>query len=136
VNTNSIALPDRTNFNFSIGKSFFNERLTFVFGSALDFGLNSTQAQASTLQFLPDVTAEYKLTPDGKFLLTFFYRDNYSYISNRALNRSGGSISYRREFDRIDEIFKSKKKEKKESNNKKDTSSKPSGDNASSQVPN
>lgn len=101
-------LPDRTTVNFSVSKNFFNERLTFIVGSAFDFGLSSQQSQAA-FQFLPDVTAEYKLTPDGKFLLTFFYRNNYSYISNSPLSRSGASISYRREFDRFRDIFGRKK---------------------------
>lgn len=104
-------LPDRTTVNFSVSKNFFNERLTFIVGSAFDFGLSSQQSQAA-FQFLPDVTAEYKLTPDGKFLLTFFYRNNYSYISNSPLSRSGASISYRREFDKINEMFRFRKKTK------------------------
>lgn len=106
-----ILLPDRTNFNLSLSKSYFNERLTFVFGSALDFGLNTVQQSQSSFQFLPDVTAQWKLTREGKFLLSFFYRDSYSYISGRARNRSGTSISYRKEFDRIGELFKKKKEE-------------------------
>ncbi|WP_431215221.1 translocation/assembly module TamB domain-containing protein [Puia sp. P3] len=105
---------DRTNFNFSIAKSFMNEKLTLVVGSALDFGMTAQQAAASSFQFLPDVAAEYKITPDGRVALTFFYRDSYNYIStgNHTQNSSGASISYRRDFDRIDEIFKKKKKKK------------------------
>ncbi len=111
-NPNQIALPDRTNFNVSITKNFFNERLSFIIGGALDFGLNTAQqTQASTFPFLPDVTAEWRLTPDGKFRLTFFYRENYTYLGTGGKqNRSGSSISYRKEFDRIDELFKKKKK--------------------------
>ncbi len=106
---------DRTNLNFSIGKSFLNEKLTLTFGSALDVGLTTAQAQVSSFQFLPDVTAEYKITPDGRVALTFFYRDSYNYlsVSNHTQNSSGSSISYRRDFDRIDELFKGKKKKKK-----------------------
>jgi hypothetical protein len=103
-----ITLPDRTNINLSVGKSFLNERLSFVVGSAIDFGIGAQQA--STFQFLPDVTAEYKLTPDGKFRISFFYRNNWSYIAQNALQRSGISLSYRREFDRINELGKKKKK--------------------------
>ncbi len=107
---------DRTNLNFSIGKSFLNEKLTLTFGSALDFGITAAQAQASSFQFLPDVTAEYKITPDGRVALTFFFRDSYNYLSvtNHTQNSSGSSISYRRDFDRIDELIKGKKKKKKE----------------------
>ena len=38
----SVLNIDRTNLNLSIGKSLFNERLTFTFGSAADFGINTT----------------------------------------------------------------------------------------------
>jgi hypothetical protein len=105
---------DRTNLNLTIGKSFLNERLTFIFGSALDFGLSAQQAAAASFQFLPDITAEYKITPDGRFAFSLFYRDSYQYLSvaNHTENSSGGSISYTRDFDKIDELFKKKKKEK------------------------
>ncbi|MEJ7767943.1 MAG: translocation/assembly module TamB domain-containing protein [Chitinophagaceae bacterium] len=113
-NPNQVTLPDRTNFNLSIGKSFFNERLTFIVGGALDFGLTTQQNQPAGLPFLPDVTAEWRLTPDGKFRLTFFYRENYSYLGlgsgTGKQNRSGSSISFRKEFDRIGEMFKKKKR--------------------------
>jgi hypothetical protein len=115
IDQNKLTL-DRTNLNFSVGKSFMNEKLTLTFGSALDFGITAQQIQASSFQFLPDITAEYKLTQDGRVALTFFYRDSYNYLSggNHTQNSSGSSISYRRDFDRIEELFKGKKKKKKD----------------------
>jgi len=103
---------DRTNLNLSIGRSFLNERLTLTFGSGFDFGMTSQQAAAASFQFLPDISAEYKITPDGRIVLTFFYRDSYNYLSSgsHTQNSSGASISYRRDFDRIDELFRKKKK--------------------------
>ncbi len=101
---------DRTNVNFSIAKSVLNERLTFTFGSALDFGLSAEQAAAAPFQFLPDFTAEWKIRPDGRLLLTLFYRDSYNYIYSGKENRSGVSISHRREFDNLDELFHRRKK--------------------------
>ncbi|MEO5684916.1 MAG: hypothetical protein ABIQ88_19895 [Chitinophagaceae bacterium] len=107
-------LPDRVNANFSINKSYFNERLTFIVGSALDFGLNSAAASTSrnNLQFLPDVTAQLKLTSDGKILFNLFYRENRNNLSalSGKQSRSGASISYRKEFETISELFKKKKK--------------------------
>lgn len=105
-------IPDRTNLNLSIGKSLFNERLTFTFGSAADFGITSAQStNTRNLPFLPDITAEWRITPDGKLALTFFYRDTYNYTRLGAReNRSGASISYRREFDHAGELYKKKKK--------------------------
>jgi hypothetical protein len=77
--------------------------------------MTTAQEQAAAFEFLPDITAEYKVTPDGRVALTLFYRDSYNYLSggNHTLNSSGSSISYRRDFDRIDELFKKKKKKPK-----------------------
>ena len=71
-----------------------NERLTFTVGSALDIGLTAQQAANAAVQFLPNVTAEWKLTENGRLVLTFFYRDSYNYISigNHIMNSSGTSI--------------------------------------------
>ena len=106
-------LPDRLNTSFSVNKSYFNERLTFIVGSALDFGLNNTSAAntRNNIQFLPDVTAQLKLTSDGKILFNLFYRENRSYLTSLAgkQSRSGASISYRKEFETIEELFKKKK---------------------------
>ncbi len=117
VATQTQFLPDRVNANFSINKSYFNERLTFIVGSALDFGLNNTTVAntRNNLQFLPDVTAQLKLTSDGKILFNLFYRENRSFLSSLTgkQSRSGASISYRKEFETIDELFKRKKKETK-----------------------
>jgi hypothetical protein len=105
---------DRTNVNLSVAKSFLDERLTFTFGSALDIGLSAQQAAASSFQFLPDLNMDYKITKDGKLTVSVFYRDSYNYLSaaNRTANSSGTSLSYHRNFDRIDELFRKKKKDK------------------------
>lgn len=103
---------DRTNVNLSVIKSFMNEKLTFTVGSALDVGLSTQQAANAAVQFLPNVTAEWRLTDNGRLVLTFFYRDSYNYLSvgNKTMNSSGTGITYRRDFDTLDEIFKKKKK--------------------------
>ncbi len=105
---------DRTNLDFSVGKSMFNEKLTLTVGSALDFGMTAQQQQVAAFEFLPDINASYKITADGRVSLTLFYRNSWNYLTggNHTLNSSGSSISYRRDFDRIDELFKKKKKKK------------------------
>lgn len=106
---------DRTSLNVSLAKSMFKERLTFTFGSAFDFGLTAQQARATnSMQFLPDITAAWKLRQDGKLLLTFFYRDSYNYQSATGKqNRSGVGISYRRDFERFSDLFRNANKKKK-----------------------
>ncbi|HEY4206811.1 MAG TPA: translocation/assembly module TamB domain-containing protein [Puia sp.] len=122
-NAQSRLAPDRTNLNLSIVKSFMQEKLTLTVGSAFDIGMGAQQVQAASFQFLPDITAEYKITTDGRVVLSFFYRDSYNYLSgNHTQNSSGASISYRRDFDRIDELFKKKnKKQRPKKEDKKPT---------------
>ena len=79
-NANNL-IYDRTNFNFSVGKSLFNEKLTLTVGSALDFGMTAQQEQAAAFEFLPDINAAYKITPDGRVSLTLFYRNSYNYLT-------------------------------------------------------
>lgn len=108
-------LPDRSNFNLSIQKNLFSERLTFIVGSAVDVGWTAAQTSVTkNLPFLPDITAEWKVTPDGKVILSFFYRDSYNYLAQAGFrqNRSGASISYRKEFERAGELLRSRKKKK------------------------
>ena len=113
LNNNNTYNIDRTNLNLSIVKSYLDDRLSFTFGSAIDFGLTAAQANTvGTLPFLPDITAEWKITPDGKLILSFFYRDSYSYLGGTAggkQNRTGASISYRKEFDRIRDLFRKRR---------------------------
>ena len=69
-------------------KSFLNERLTFTVGSAVDFGITAQQVQAASVQFLPNITAEYKITPNGRVVLSFFYRDSYNYLAAATTHKT------------------------------------------------
>ncbi|HEX5023822.1 MAG TPA: translocation/assembly module TamB domain-containing protein [Agriterribacter sp.] len=94
----------RDNISLQFIKSLLNDKLVVTFGSDFNFvssGSQSTIDQESTnFLFLPDVTAEYKITPDGKFRVSCFYRSNFDVLSTTGKrNRAGGSISFRTEFD-------------------------------------
>jgi hypothetical protein len=48
------------------------------------------------------VNVEYKITPDGKFRTSFFYRSSFDVLSTSGKrDRTGGNISFRTEFDRL-----------------------------------
>ncbi len=91
----------RENVSLQFIKSLVNNRLVITFGS--DFNFNAVGSAAVTAQnflFLPDVNVEYKITPDGKFRTSFFYRSSYDALSSSGRrDRTGGNISYRTEFD-------------------------------------
>jgi hypothetical protein len=94
----------RDNVSLQFIKSLLNDKLVITFGSDFNFVSSGSQAalnaQSTNFLFLPDVTAEYKITPDGKFRVSCFYRSNFDALSTTGKrNRAGGSISFRTEFD-------------------------------------
>lgn len=103
---------NQSNFNVNVPISLFKDRFVVTLGSTLDVPLQTTIQQ--TVQFLPDVTAEWLINQSGSIRASFFYRQNLDYLTTSntgaaRTKRSGASISYRKEFDNIAEFFRSKK---------------------------
>ncbi len=93
--------------------SLFEDRFIVTLGSTLDVPLQSTIAQ--TVQFLPDVTAEWLINQSGTIRTSFFYRENLDYLATSTsgaarTKRSGANISYRKEFDSIRGLFNKQKR--------------------------
>lgn len=113
---NNTALNLASNVNFSIGRSFFNNRFVISTGIGLDAPLQQTNIQQS-IQLLPDVTLEWLINASGSLRASFFYRENTDYLSatttggtGKSAKRYGGSLSYRKDFDKLSDIFRKKKK--------------------------
>lgn len=107
----------RDNISLQFIKSLLNDKLVITFGSDFNFVSSGSQpalnSEGTNFLFLPDITAEYKITPDGKFRVSCFYRSNFDALSTTGKrNRAGGSISFRTEFD--SEKLKRKKQQLKE----------------------
>lgn len=100
----------RENVSLQFIKSMMNDKLVITFGSDFNFSATggSNIAGGQSFLFLPDVNVEYKITPDGKFRTSFFYRSKFDVLSSSGKrDRTGGNVSFRTEFDRI---FEGKKK--------------------------
>ena len=105
------------NLNINLPISFFKDRFIISLGSTLDVQLQSTIEQ--NIKFLPDVSAEWLINQSGTVRATFFYRQDLDILTSTSsgalrTKRSGASISYRKEFDRIRDLFRSKKRKKQE----------------------
>lgn len=103
--SNNSASNTRENVSLQFIKSLMNDKLIITFGSDFNFNSTGSNAMATAGQsflFLPDVNVEYKITPDGKFRTSFFYRSNFDVLSSSGKrDRTGGNISFRTEFDRF-----------------------------------
>lgn len=116
--TNRTGIQLGGNINFSIGRSFFNNRFKISTGIGYDtpFEQQGTTSQTFGSQLLPDVTMEWLINPSGSVRASFFYRENTDYLTTVTSGvpgkdrRVGANISYRKDFDRIGDIFRRRKK--------------------------
>lgn len=94
----------RENVSLQFIKTLLNDKLVITFGSDFNFAAagNNALASGQSFLFLPDVNVEYKITPDGKFRTSFFYRSSFDVLSTSGKrDRTGGNISFRTEFDNM-----------------------------------
>jgi hypothetical protein len=114
-NQNNTIGFNQSNFKVNVPISLFKDRFVVTLGSSLDVPLQSSIQQS--VQFLPDVTAEWLINQSGSIRASFFYRQDLDYLTTSSTGagrnkRSGASISYRREFDTLGELIGRNKKKK------------------------
>lgn len=117
IDASNTALNLGSNVNFTIGRSFFNNR--FIISTGL-FGLESSFEQTGyqqRFQFLQDVTLEWLINEKGTIRATFFYTRSDDYLSNASSSvgkstRVGAGIGRRNEGNTIWEAIFGKKKKK------------------------
>ncbi len=115
--SNNTRLELGSNINFSIGRSFFNNRFIISTGLGFDAPLQqSSTQQAFSQQLLPDVTLEWLINQAGTIRASFFYRENTDYLTTATsggpgkARRIGANVSYRKDFDNLGDIFRRRKK--------------------------
>ncbi|MBU6307532.1 MAG: translocation/assembly module TamB domain-containing protein, partial [Bacteroidetes bacterium] len=119
--SNSTALNLGSNVNFSIGRSFFDNRFIISTGLGMDapLGQGAQSSVQQSILLLPDVTMEWLINPSGTIRASFFYRTNADFLTASTSasvvrsRRAGASLSYKREYDKLSDIFGGAKRKKK-----------------------
>lgn len=119
--SNSTALNLGSNVNFSIGRSFFDNRFLISTGLGMDapLGQGTQSSVQQSILLLPDVTMEWLINPSGTIRASFFYRTNADFLTASTSasvvrsRRAGASLSYKREYDKLSDFFGGTKKKKK-----------------------
>jgi hypothetical protein len=98
--------------NSNLIYTVLNGRLVIKAGVNLDYNNPYANLGRNTnLLVTPDITAEWILSKDGRVRVVAFNKTNLDVIGQR--NRTGASISYRKEADRIAALFLRDEKKKK-----------------------
>jgi TamB, inner membrane protein subunit of TAM complex len=92
---------------FGLVKSYFNNRLIITLGGNLDYNNPYLLRAASSNNLLvtPDFSAEWLLTKDGKVRVVGFRRTSIDQVFGQR-NRQGISLSYKKDFDNLRDLFR------------------------------
>ncbi len=99
-NVEKLQAAARSNFVYTL----LNGRLTISAGLNLDY--NNPYANLnrnSNVLVTPDITVEWILSKSGRLRVVGFNRTNYDLVGQR--NRTGASLSYRRDFEKIPRLL-------------------------------
>ncbi len=107
-------LYDRTNLNLSVGKTIFNNRVVLTFEGNYDVPFQSTASTVSS-DLLTNFTTEFLINKSGSIRATIFYRENVDLLTGYSTSagksrKYGTSLTYRKDFNRLGDIFRRKKK--------------------------
>lgn len=91
---------NRTDFNITASKRLFNDRLKVTIGN--DFALEGQAAGVTNPSYLPgNLSADYLLTPDGKYVLRGYRKSELQNIINGYLIETGLSFRFSLEYNRF-----------------------------------
>jgi len=108
----------------ALSKAFFNDRI--LIDGNIGTPLESSKSSSSS-NIVGDVNIEYKLPPDGKFRLKAYNKSNQDDLLKDVYSpyTQGLGIFYRKNFDKLKDLFVKKKQDEdkakqKDDKNKKD----------------
>jgi hypothetical protein len=99
---------NRTDLNVGLSKQFLNDRLTVTVGN--NFNLEGqNQPGQKTTDIAGNLSINYKLTQDGRYMLRAYRRDQFIVVEGQVIE-TGLAFSLTYEYNRFIELFKRKPK--------------------------
>ncbi|HRG51383.1 MAG TPA: translocation/assembly module TamB domain-containing protein, partial [Bacteroidia bacterium] len=102
----------RTQLEVGVSKTLLNDKITVQVGGNIDIeGEKAKQNNASDVA--GNISLEYKLTEDGRFRLKGYRKNEYENPIEGELIKTGFGIIYRRNYNKLKELFSKSKPKKK-----------------------
>ncbi|HTN39472.1 MAG TPA: translocation/assembly module TamB domain-containing protein [Arachidicoccus sp.] len=102
---------NRTDLNVGISKNFLNDRLTVSVGN--NFNLEGAQQGEKATNIAGNVSANYKLSRDGRYMLRAYRKDRFIVIQGQIIE-TGLGFSLTLDYNRFKEILQGKSARQKE----------------------
>ena len=102
---------NRTDLNVGLSKQFLNDRVTVTVGN--NFNLEGqNQPGQKTTDIAGNISVNYKLTKDGRYLVRAYRRDEFIVVEGEVIE-TGIAFSLTYDYNRFKELFAKKSKEQK-----------------------
>lgn len=100
---------NRTDLNVGLSKQFLNDRITVTVGN--NFNLEGqNQPGQKTTDIAGNISVNYKLTKDGRYLIRAYRKDEYIVVEGEVVETGlGFSLTY--DYNRFKELFKRQSKQ-------------------------
>ena len=104
-------LRNRTDLNVAVSKRLLNDRLNVSVGKMfeLEGGQKTAQTGAGNTATAPDISVEYYLTQDGRYLLRAYRRNEYEGVVEGYVLETGVGFAMNVDYNRFKEIFEMRK---------------------------
>jgi translocation and assembly module TamB len=98
---------NQTDLNVKVSKNLFNDRIRVTVGS--DFQLEQTNPGQNASNIAGDVSVDYKLSKDGRYMIRVYRNDQYQTIVQGQVVETGVSFILTFDYNTFRELFQNKK---------------------------
>jgi hypothetical protein len=98
---------NQTDLNVKVSKSLFDDRVRVTVGS--DFQLEQTNPGQNASNIAGDVSVDYKLSKDGRYMIRVYRNDQYQTVVQGQVVETGVSFILTFDYNKFRELFQNKK---------------------------
>ena len=95
--------------SLGLSKAFFNHRIEVKVGRNFELE-NTSKVSRNPSEVFDNVSVNYKLTPDGRYLFRAFRKNQFQSVLEGFIVETGVGFSVTMEYGRFIEIFQKKRK--------------------------
>jgi len=99
----------QTDLNVKVSKNLFNDRIRVSVGS--DFQLEETNPGQNTTNLAGDVSVDYRLSKDGRYMIRVYRKDQYETVVQAQVVETGLSFILTFDYNKFRELFEGRKEQ-------------------------
>ena len=114
---------DRTDVNVSLSKRLLNDRLKISVGSNYELE-GPQQSQQTGSNIIGNITVDYNLSQDGRYLLRGYRKNDYDYVLEGQVVETGLKFIISADYNKLKDLLRKKRKQQQAKSDKKDNKNK------------